>query len=195
MKRWPGNIMPWLLTTHKDLIKMSTPTITSPFFIQSNGWYNLSKSDMRKLSLTLSTLRNCQYNFSFTISIPTSLLEMKGNIWLSFSRMCNNSRSLKRDSHWIRSTMMLTNIPFCPSPSGSRSTEAKLSAQRISVLHKGLEMWAMDSASLYSRESIITEGLGEQTDGGGGAEGVGGTGGGQGTGADVFHAAGLRRVE
>ncbi len=25
------------------------------------------------------------------------------------------------------------------------------------VLHKGLEMWAMDSASLYSGESIITE--------------------------------------
>lgn len=64
---------------------------------------------------------------------------------------------MKHDAHWIKSDVMLKNIQSCPLPSGSRSSEAKLTEQRISVLHKGLEMWDMDSASLYSGESIITK--------------------------------------
>lgn len=72
---------------------------------------------------------------------------------------------------------MLKNIQSCPPPSGRGTSEAKLTEQSISVLHKGPEMWAMDSASLYSRESIITEDPTkdrERKDRGGWGVGVGG---------------------
>lgn len=52
--------------------------------------------------------------------------------WPVMSEELDSSSILKHDAHWIKPEMVLKNIQSCPLPAGSRSSEAKLTEQRIS---------------------------------------------------------------